>query len=506
MNPERCIIPLTDAVWQRDPALRTALDGGLLLDFLRTRRWFAGKDEAQTVIFMAHDEGAVQPHWLLGWAEVQPPGGEPQDYLLPLALTWSDEAGERLANLSADMVTMVELGGRVGLLHDAFADDRFCRNLLKMIVCEAKASLSSGWLKCAVTRTFADLVYERPEQWPLRRLDSDSSNTLIVVGERLLLKIYRRLQTGLHPELEMGRFLSEVAAFPHAAPLIGTLEYENEEQGTITALAVLQGLVPHQRDGWRYVQEALQQRRIDKRLALTLGRRTGELHRALAQTTGDPAFDPEPMTPADLSVWLNRIRHELATTLDRLKSSWRQFPEPARSLADRLLKNRSALMAQLENLELATGCAIKTRIHGDLHLGQMLVSGEDVTIIDFEGEPVRTLAARRDKQLPLRDVAGMLRSFNYAAHAALRSRPDDSEFAQWIADWEQQTSADFLAGYAETVNPASAEDSAPNPVFLKWCLLEKAGYELRYELDNRPDWIAIPIRGLCELFLLPPEG
>lgn len=500
--PVADIIRLTDAVWQCDPGLRAALDRGLLLDFLRTRRWFASKGEAQTVIFMAHDEGSIQPHWLLGWAEVFQPGQQSQDYLLPLTLTWNDEADEQWTPLPADVVTTVELNGRRGWLHDAFADDRFCRNLLKMIVCGAKAPLSSGWLKCAVSRTMADLMYDHPEQWPIRRPDSDSSNTLMVIGERLLLKIYRRLQSGQHPELDMGRFLTEVATFPHAAPLIGALEYENEEEGTVTALAVVQGFIPDQIDGWRYVQEMLQQRRINRGFALTLGRRVGELHQALAQTTGDPAFDPEPATPADWLVWLNRIRGELATTLDRLESIWRSYQEPARSLAERLLQNRPALMTQLENLEWATGWVMKTRIHGDLHLGQILVSGEAVTIIDFEGEPLRTLAARRDKQLPLRDVAGMLRSFNYAAQTALRSQPDDPEFTQFITDWERQTGAAFLTGYAETADP----DSAQNPMLLKWCLLEKAGYELRYELDNRPDWIAIPLGGLCELFLLPPEG
>jgi len=494
------MIQLTDAIWQRDPGLRAALDGGLLLDFLRTRRWFASKGEAQTAVFMAHDEGGMQPHWLLGWAEVQQPGGAPQDYLLPLALTWSDEAGEQWAALQADTVAMVALDGRVGQLHDAFADDRFCRNLLKMIVCGAKAPLSSGWLKCTVTRTFADRVYERPEQWPLRRLDSDSSNTLIVIGERWLLKIYRRLQAGLHPELEMGRFLTDIAAFPHAAPLIGALEYENEEEGTVTALAVVQGFIPHQCDGWRYMQEVLQQRRFDERLALTLGRRSGELHRVLAQITGDPDFDPEPMTPADGLVWLNRIREEWVTTLDRLESVGQQFPEPARSLAKRLLKNRPVLMAQVEKMELAMGRAIKTRIHGDLHLGQILIAGEEVTIIDFEGEPARNVDQRRDKQLPLRDVAGMLRSFSYAAQTARCSWPDDPEFARFIADWERQTGAAFLAGYAESIDPVSADDAVLKAVLLKWCLLEKACYELRYELDNRPDWIAVPLRGLCELF------
>ena len=354
-----------------------------------------------------------------------------------------------------------------------------------------------------MSRTVADLIYERLEQWPIRRLDFDSSNTLMVIGERLLLKIYRRLQSGRHPELDMGRFLTEVAAFPHAAPLIGTLEYENEEEGTVTVLAVVQGFIAHQIDGWRYVQEMLQQRRMDHRFALMLGRRIGELHQALAQTTGDPAFDPESMTATDLSAWLSLIQGELATTLDRLRSAWRQLPESAQSLADRLLKSRPALMAQLEKPESITGCVVKTRIHGDLHLGQVLIAGGEVVIIDFEGEPARNLDRRCDKQLPLRDVAGMLRSFNYAAQTARSSRSDDAAFANFIANWEQHACTDFLAGYAETVDSTHAADSTQNRVLLKWCLLEKACYELHYELDNRPDWIAIPMRGLCELLSLP---
>lgn len=516
MAPGSRIIRLTDAVWQRDPALRAALDGGLLMDFLRTRRWFAGKSAAQTAVFLAHDDGTMQPHWLIGWTELQQPGVEPQDYLLPLGLTWIDEAGGRLAALQADALATVVLNGRTGLVHDAFADDRFCRNLVKMIVRGAKVQLSGGWLKCAVTGAFADLVHECPEQWSLRRLDANSSNTLIAVGDRLLLKIYRRLQPGLHPELEIGRFLTDVAAFPHAAPLIGALEYENEEEGAVTTLALLQGFVPHQEDGWNYTQDVLKRLLADSRqpqagadghapylrFARTLGRRTGELHRALAQAAGDPAFDPEPMTATDWSGWRRQIRREAEAALDRLESVWRQFPPPARSLAKRVLKSRAGLMAQLDQLGLETGSAMKIRTHGDLHLGQVLVAGDEVILIDFEGEPARPLAERREKHLPLRDVAGMLRSFSYAAHAALHPLVETPALACFAANWEQQAGAAFLAGYAETADPGNAAHAIETQSLLKLCLLEKACYELRYELDNRPDWIAIPLGGLRKLLSL----
>jgi maltose alpha-D-glucosyltransferase/alpha-amylase len=261
--------------------------------------------------------------------------------------------------------------------------------------------------------------------------------------------------------------------------------------------------------------------------ATTLGRRTGELHRALAQTTGHSAFDPEPMTVADMTGWLDQIRDEVETTFTRLRLALGRLPEPVQalaeqvlvsriglpragryaSLAEQVLEVRGAAAARTAQVEALTPHAMKTRYHGDYHLGQVLVAKDDVIIIDFEGEPARSLEERRGKHSPLRDVVGMLRSFNYAAHVALRQVTADGARAMLMAqinDWEQQTRTAFLAAYTEAVEGSPGYPADPDQVrvLLELFALEKACYELRYELDNRPDWVEIPLGGLCELLSL----
>ena len=264
--------------------------------------------------------------------------------------------------------------------------------------------------------------------------------------------------------------------------------------------------------------------------AATLGRRTGELHRALAQTTGDPAFDPEPITVTDMAEWLDQIRKEAKTTFEQLEQARRRLPEPARSLAEQVLaagiglpragrfaslitqvlESRGAEAVRLAQIEAITPRAMKTRYHGDYHLGQVLVARDDVIIIDFEGEPSRSLAERRGKHSPLRDVVGMLRSFNYAAHAALRQATADgtgdrAALLLQVNDWERQTRAAFLEGYVAAAgdSPGYPADPDQAKALLELFTLEKACYELRYELDNRPDWVEIPLGGLRDLLSLP---
>ncbi len=513
-------------------ALHKRLVRQVLPEFLPTQRWFAGKGgRIERVEFEKYDIWADQSEWLLARVRVWLAGrAEPQDYGLPLALAWEEDGDEKLRPLWPYALAKVRVRARMGLLYDAFAEERFCQTLVKMIAQGARIPLGNGWLKFTATRAFGELAGEAPQALPIQRLALDSSNTTIAVGDRLLMKGYRRLETGINPELEMGFFLTETVGFAHAAPLAGALEYEDEE-GDIITLALLQGFVPNQGDAWSYTQDYLK-RFLDDALqqpdlihqagedlhasyrlfAATLGRRTGELHRALAQTTGNPAFDPEPVTASDVAGWLARIRDEVDATLDRLDAARRELPEPARLLADQVLAVRVDWATRYEPQALGALDVMKTRYHGDYHLGQVLVVKNDVMIIDFEGEPARPLAARRDKHCPLRDVVGMVRSFNYAAQAALRQVTADGAsrrtmLASLVSDWEQRSRAAFLAGYAETAQDSPGYPASPDQMALLLTLftLEKACYELRYELDNRPDWVTIPLSGLCELLLLPTK-
>jgi len=524
----------------------------VLPEFLPTQRWFAGKGgRIDRVEFEKYDIWAEQTEWVLARIRVWLVGREePQDYGLPLALAWEDKedgGAEALRPLWPYSLAKVRMRARMGLLYDAFADERFAQGLVKMIARSARIPLGNGWLKFSATQAFQELAGEAPDALPVKRLALDSSNTTLAIGDRLLLKGYRRLQPGVNPELEMGRFLTEIAAFPNAAPLAGAVEYEDEEDGTVIALALLQGFVANQGDAWSYTQDYLK-RFLDDCLqqaepltletaqsvhgvyllfAATLGRRTGELHRALAQTTGNSAFDPEPITVADMTEWLSRIRGEVEMTFARLRLALSRLPESVQalavqvlasriglpragryaSLAEQVLEARGAAAARTAQVEALTPHAMKTRYHGDYHLGQVLVARDDVIIIDFESEPARSLEERRGKHSPLRDVVGMLRSFNYAAHAALRQVAGDGVRATLVAQvnhWEQQTRTAFLAAYAEAVEGSPGYPADPDQVrvLLELFALEKACYELRYELDNRPDWVEIPLGGLCELLSL----
>ena len=324
------------------------------------------------------------------------------------------------------------------------------------------------------------------------------------------------------------------------------MEYEDEEDGTVIALALLQGFVANQGDAWSYTLDYLR-RFLDDCLqpaestepgenvhgvyllfAATLGRRTGELHRALAQTTGNPAFDPEPITVADMTGWLDQIRGEVETTFARLRLALGRLPEPVQalaeqvlasriglpragryaSLAEQVLEVRGAAAARTAQVEALTPQAMKTRYHGDYHLGQVLVAQDDVIIIDFEGEPARSLEERRGKHSPLRDVVGMLRSFNYAAHAALRQVTADGARTMLARSGQRLGAADARRLFGGLCSKRSRAVRVIQPILIKsgccWNCLpwRRPCYELRYELDNRPDWVEIPLGGLCELLSL----
>ena len=415
---------------------------------------------------------------------------------------------------------------RMGLLYDAFADETFCHTLVDAMGRNAQIPLDSGVLKFSSTAAFASLAGDDPAHLPVRRIAVESSNTTLLFGERLFLKGYRRLQWGINPELEMGRFLTDVSPFDSIVPLAGALEYEDAD-GDVVTLALLQGFAANQGDAWHYTLDTLQRfledcalrpEEIKAQLAMvhgvyllrirTLGQRTGELHRALAKETGDPAFDPEPISPEDVRAWNRQVWVEAAQTLEQLERCQLNLPKAWQTKVQRLLTARDTVLVRIQAMQPEVVQAVKTRYHGDYHLGQVLVAKNDFILIDFEGEPGRTLQERRHKHSPLRDVAGMLRSFNYAAYTALQQatteQPASSALLEPFArDWERQTREAFLAGYIEAIQgcPVYPQDLHTAQTLLELFVLEKAFYELRYELANRPDWVHIPLGGLYELLV-----
>jgi maltose alpha-D-glucosyltransferase/alpha-amylase len=390
----------------------------------------------------------------------------------------------------------------------------------------ARISLEGGLLRFSSTAAFQSLAGDDPTILSVRRSTVESSNTTVLFDDRLFLKGYRRLHWGINPELEMGRFLTDVSPYDHIVPLAGAVEYVAPD-GAVATLALLQGYVANQGDAWnytlnmlvRFLEDCLLQPDTVKEqldtvhgafllLMQILGQRTGELHLALAKETGDPAFDPEPIGMAEVNAWNKRVHTEVARTLERLARQLSGLPSSAQVQAQRLLEAREGVLERIQSLCPQTLQAVKTRYHGDYHLGQVLVAKNDFIIIDFEGEPARILKERRRKHSPLRDIAGMLRSFNYAAHTALGRATTDRPTAReqlkpFVRDWEQRTRAAFMGGYVVAVEgcPIYPQDAGAARTLLELFVLEKAFYELRYELGNRPDWVHVPLGGLSELLL-----
>ena len=502
---------------------RAQFERDVLPDFVAGRRWYAAKGEpVKRVGLLDHVEWQQAGRsWLVTLALVEAASGEPQTYFLPLTLVWDDDSEDSSRALAPLTVAKVRQQARVGVMADAFGDESFCRALVAAIGAGTELKTAQGKLRFTPTGAFARLAGSDFESLPVALPSAHGSNTVVVLGERLFLKAYRRLQSGTNPEVEIGRYLTDVAGFAHAVPVAGSVEHVGSD-GRATTLALLQAHTENQGDGWTTTLNYLEQflERVPAaaeprtapadlhggHLALTrtLGARTAELHAALAQAKGDPAFDPVAVTGADTAAWVRRARAEAEATLDRLDQRMAKLPEIARTDAARVAGARQAILARIDAH--ATGAAgSRTRIHGDYHLGQVLVVQNDFMIINFEGEPTRTIMERREKLSPLKDVAGMLRSFDYALHATLLRIQDEGGDAQALhlrmgTEWLQQTRHAFIAGYDTAALAAGIPGAtAQRHGLLELFLLEKAMYELDYELENRPDWVRIPLRGLINL-------
>jgi maltose alpha-D-glucosyltransferase/alpha-amylase len=382
--------------------------------------------------------------------------------------------------------------------------------------------MTQGKLQFRPTAAFARLAGPNFNELPVARPRGSSSNTVVGIGERLMLKGYRRLRTGANPELEMGVYLTEVAHFRNCAPLAGALEYFGND-GETRLLAMLQGYVANQGDGWsfslEYLQRHLEQYRTApvgdiapanahdgySALIRVLAVRTAELHKALAQPTKNPTFSPQPLTRADVDGYRQRALDEARNALELLAANLEQVPMGDRDRAGAVLAQREQVMARIEAMSTQAPQGLMTRIHGDYHLGQVLVTRNDFVIIDFEGEPGHSLEQRCAKHSPLRDVAGMLRSFSYVQQSALRKvahvDAEAAKLAPLARAWEIETRGAFLAAYDTAVHDAKiygAEALLAGSGLLGLFELEKALYELSYEIGNRPNWAGIPLQGILD--------
>ena len=525
--------------------LRAQLERETLPQFIVQQRWYGAEGEVvRQVALLDHAEwNDPRGNWFLALFRVDV-GVEDRatNYFLPLTLIWeSDE--ERMRSMQPVTVTRVRMQAQLGVLGDALADESFVRALIEAIASGREFHCAHGSIRCTPTSAFDQLAGDAPlAQLPVRLSTVQSSNSVRLLGQRLFLKLYRRLRSGVCQELEFGRFLTEVAHFPNCVAVAGAIEYfpaapeagKENEKGTENpvdrvTLALLQGYVENQGDGWSYTLAYLERffehpevngaaaadiHGAYLTLVRTLARRTAELHLALAMTTGDPAFDPEPISAADLGQWEHVARQEATESLARLEAARATLPTAAHSLADTLLAQRQALLARIANGVPQSFSGLKIRHHGDYHLGQVLLAQNDFIIIDFEGEPTRSPAQRRQKNSPLRDVAGMLRSFDYVArtalaHVASEAPRDMAALEAQAGAWQREVERAFLLSYGETVLAGAARlygSWSEAKYLLNLLVLEKALYELRYELAHRPDWVRLPLLGILAALKTTSDG
>jgi maltose alpha-D-glucosyltransferase / alpha-amylase len=495
---------------------RALIEGEALPQYVVKRRWFGLKDDTLESIRIAHstDIGDRGREILLSEIEVRTRGGTSR-WLLPLSIFWEDEPSAALPSRLA--LARVRHGRRLGLLTDAFSLPSFAHRFVACLAGAEKFALTDGGV-LEFRPTEAGLSsLAAAQDAEIGWLAAEQSNSSLTVGDILMLKIYRRISPGTHPEAEMGRYLT-AQGFEHAPPLLGDV-VRIAADGTPNTLAIALGFVRHQGDAWSWIldhltralegnapTESAKEEEADlladcDAVIATIGRRLGEMHSVLARPTAEQAFAPRVATPVDAALWVEKIEERIAKAFDAIgrHRNWEREQDGER--AKTLLSMRGALVAGVRALVRAAPGTLLTRVHGDFHLGQVLVASGDAYIIDFEGEPAASVAERRAKSSPLRDVAGLLRSIDYIG-ATLTDRKgigaivNEATRDKLIAQFGKSASAAFLRGYWET---SCLKNDAATRSLLDFFLIEKAAYEVGYEAANRPTWIGVPLAGLSSL-------
>jgi maltose alpha-D-glucosyltransferase/alpha-amylase len=514
-----------------------------LQQWLPSRRWFRGKARPVNSVKVREQiavpmgrEKAFLLLFEVGYADL---GSEL--YVLPLACAFGKKAGEIARDWPQMVLGRVSINRppRDGVLYDAIVNKEFCHALLKLTAEHQKIAGEAGELEAEPTGVLRQIRRERGLDIESSVSKAEQSNTSVIYDSTVILKFFRRLDAGVNPELEIERFLA-ARHFSHSPALAGALEYRSD-RGKSSTMAVLTSFVPGCHDAWADTLLSLGQfyKKVRTRPAppvsdasdsvisagslpskpaeligpylqdaRTLGQRTAALHLTLASDPDDPAFRPEPWTSAAQQLLFDTLRDLTRRNFQLLRQRLSTLDSDAKALAQKVLPLEAFIVRRFHRIVEQPIGAKRIRTHGDYHLGQVLHHGPDFLIIDFEGEPALSLEERREKQSALRDVAGMIYSFFYAANAALRERPrqrtsrtDNEAEAGWARYWSVWVGTTFLRTYLETAQSASfiPPDKTALKVMLDVELLRKAIYELGYELNNRPDWVKITFQVLLDL-------
>jgi maltose alpha-D-glucosyltransferase/alpha-amylase len=517
--------------------------------YMSERRWFVQKTrnilsakvlDAVPIPSTLARRADITAHLLV--IELELDHGSPERYTLALAHATGEEAAE-LKKWHADaIVADLRANGEDGVLYDAAFDPDFTRTLVDLLHRRRTLPGQSGKLVGSPSPALRSLGNLANGHSPVP-ISAEQSNTSILLGDKAIVKIIRRFEEGINPAVELGRFLNERAHYVNAPRCGGSIEYVSDEPGSASAtVTILEEFVPHEADGWKYVvdalthglEEALAHRQSAElnaappidimsvdiselqpghpivgphlEWATLLGRRTAEMHRALTSDHRNLAFAPEPLTAMDRQSLYHGGRSLTRQCFREIVSSGLRTP-----LLQEVIDREDEVIARMLTFSTLPVEAERIRCHGDFHLGQVLWTGKDFVIIDFEGEPSRSLGRRRLKRPAVVDLAGMIRSFHYAGQAAeLRltrdlgsslTSSDRAEFDGWLTFWHRWVSGAFLNSYLETAGPVSYLPTERNKIgrMLDFFLLEKAIYELAYEANSRPDWVDIPARGILDI-------
>jgi len=500
------------------PKLADTMSNEVLPGYLTMRRWFGAKGEILNhAALISATPLPFANNILLGELEADI-AGRMDSYLLPLAVSWDDSFPSALAQQLA--MARLRQGRRVGFLTDGFAHESFARAILRGLSERAVITGRTGALEFIGTDHLDRL--EISDELPVHWLSAEQSNSSLIVGDLAMVKLIRHIFPGIHPEVEMTRHLTKVG-YLNTAQLLGEVARTGPD-GTRHTLIIVQKAIRNQGDAWNWmlgnlrrsideiVVTGLENEAADEHFkplvdfAATIGTRLGELHVALAENTDDEAFKPEWGTKEDVAAARRAVAEQIGQSLAILEGTLPGLESEMAEIARSLIARRDELTALASRLTEATGGTLKTRHHGDFHLGQILVAESDAYIIDFEGEPTKTLGERRAKTNPLRDVAGLLRSLSYLAAAAdmdreVVSEVDDIRHRQLITRFIELAEPAFLSAYFTAVEKSDAlmQSNDNRDRVLDLFLLEKAAYEVAYEVRSRPHWLPLPLAGFSAI-------
>lgn len=524
-----------------EPDVQELLNNNILPAYLSKMRWFGGKARpVQTMQIIDHAKLPMNEYsvfFLL--IEVTYKSDLPEIYQLPVSFGRKLMADKLQDNCPQSIISLIKVGDQQGILYDALYGNELQQALFQKMAMHGKIANEADDIRFYANKALKQYVKEHEKIKP-RILSAEQSNSSVIYDNEYFLKIYRKVDRVLNPDLELTRFLTEQAHFKHIPAFVGAIEWEYGKDTMV--LGMMQEMVKNNSDTWTYMLDRLAHfnehilsgsKKINRQIpdmigTLTepadyddvpedikelleasvaervelLGVRTGEMHLALASGKG-PDFTPEPFSLHYQRSLYSSFQSLVRRTFQNLSRNIKKLPQDVQAEAEEILAMRDDILKRLQQIYRKKIDVVKIRIHGDYHLGQTLFTGKDFVILDFEGEPSRSYSERRLKRSPLRDVAGMIRSFHYAAYGSLFlnsqiAKTDAEKLVPFVEQWYHYMHGFFVKAYFETVagSPFIPQNEEDLDILMQAYVLEKSIYELNYELNNRPDWVIIPLRGI----------